>query len=104
MRWGLEGGLSGTSGMAGAGGGGPCRALPGLQSQEKGPCSFVYKCRVAFGEQGWGQSVSPQKGKRSGGKEEGLCSLPPHQISLTKALPGRKIIDLLECITAGPDC
>lgn len=49
------------------------RVPPGLQSQETGPCSFVYKCRVAFGEQGCLQ----KKGKRSGGKEEGLCSLPP---------------------------
>lgn len=72
------------------GAGGITAASPGLQSLGKGPCSFVYKCRVAFGEQGWGQSVSPKKGRRSGGKEEGLCSLSPHQTSLTNALPGRK--------------
>lgn len=48
-----------------------------LQSQETGPCSFVYKCRVAFGEQGWGQSVSKRKEKGLGVKKRGFacCSL-----------------------------
>lgn len=50
-----------------------CPPHQGLQSQETGPCSFVYKCRVAFGEQGWGQSVSKRKGKSLGVKTRGFA-------------------------------
>lgn len=45
-----------------------------------------------------------KKGKGLGLKERGLCQLPPPCRSLTNAFPIRKIIDLLECITALPDC
>lgn len=53
-----------------------CRVLPGLQPQETGRCSFVYKCRVAFGEQGWGQPVSKRKKKSLGVTKRGFAHCP----------------------------
>lgn len=50
---------------------------PGLQSQGTGPCSFVYKCRVAFGEQSWGQILFPKERKKGLGlKKRGSAHCP----------------------------